>query len=212
MRNDAQESPYRGDDSSPAHSSSLSFVGDAISRDTTWPVGVKLGLFIVASILILNASVTLWATTTSPVRDGIGTLHAGDCSRLSKASTGLQILVNVIATMLLGVGSYCMQCLTSPTREDISREHKAKRWLDIGIMSFRNLRKMTLRRISLFSLLGLSVLPIHLLYVAFPFSDPRNYYKPLLAIVLTGWDRSNAAMFMTLEYVSLSVLCRILPV
>ena len=57
-----------------------------------------------------------------------------------------------------------MQCLCSPSREDIDRAHSVKNWLDIGVPSFRNLRQIPKRRQLLWFGLALSSLPLHLFY------------------------------------------------
>ncbi|KAH7392189.1 hypothetical protein DE146DRAFT_661877 [Phaeosphaeria sp. MPI-PUGE-AT-0046c] len=57
-----------------------------------------------------------------------------------------------------------MQCMTAPTRGEVDRAHAARRWLDIGVPSFRNLRRIGRDRLVLWLLLGLSSLPLHLLY------------------------------------------------
>ena len=56
-----------------------------------------------------------------------------------------------------------MQCLTAPTRTDIDEAHAKGRRLDIGILSVRNLGSIGVKRVLLWSLLGLSSVPLHLL-------------------------------------------------
>lgn len=57
-----------------------------------------------------------------------------------------------------------MQCLPSPTRTDINRAHVCGDWVDVGVVSMRNLRRINWRRTVLWWVLALSSLPIHLLY------------------------------------------------
>ena len=57
-----------------------------------------------------------------------------------------------------------MQCLSSPTRQDIDKAHAQLNWLDIGIPSIRNLRRITGKRIIFWWLLAISSLPLHLIY------------------------------------------------
>lgn len=47
-------------------------------------------------------------------------------------------------------------CLTPPSREEIDREHARGRWVDIGAMSFRNLRVVSKKRLILLLMLGLT--------------------------------------------------------
>jgi hypothetical protein len=70
----------------------------------------------------------------------------------------------------LSAGNYCMQCFSSPTREEINRAHREGIWLDIGVPGIRNLNTISLARVLLWSLLGLSGIPLHLLYNGVVFS------------------------------------------
>jgi hypothetical protein len=56
-----------------------------------------------------------------------------------------------------------MQCLTSPTRSEVDSQHANKRWLEIGVLSMRNLQTIDRRRVWLWLLLGASVLPVSLM-------------------------------------------------
>ena len=46
---------------------------------------------------------------------------------------------------------------------DIDQAHKLRKWLDIGVQSYRNLTFIPFSRAALWLLLGLSSWPIHLL-------------------------------------------------
>ena len=63
-----------------------------------------------------------------------------------------------------------MQCLSSPTRNEIDKAHSQGIWLDIGVPSVRNLRKLSTTRIILWWLLAISSIPLHLLYNSAVFS------------------------------------------
>ena len=75
-----------------------------------------------------------------------------------------------------------MQCLTSPTRDEIDKAHARYDWLDIGILSLRNLRRISWDRIGLWWLLAFSSIPIHLLYNSAVFSTlARQDYEVYVA-------------------------------
>ena len=57
-----------------------------------------------------------------------------------------------------------MQILTAPTGGEIDLAHAAGRWLDIGVLSMRNLRWISRERMCIWILLGLTSLPLHLVY------------------------------------------------
>ena len=46
-----------------------------------------------------------------------------------------------------------MQCLSSPTRDEIKKAHSKGVWLDIGVLSVRNLRRLSKARVTLWWLL-----------------------------------------------------------
>lgn len=64
-----------------------------------------------------------------------------------------------------------MQCLSSPTRSEIDKAHGQGVWLDVGVPSVRNLRRLSTTRIVLWWLLAVSSVPLHLLYNSAVFSS-----------------------------------------
>lgn len=63
-----------------------------------------------------------------------------------------------------------MQCLSAPTRSEVDKAHSQGIWLDIGVPSVRNLRRLSTPRIVLWWLLAISSIPLHLLYNSAVFS------------------------------------------
>ncbi|KAJ5170164.1 uncharacterized protein N7500_002947 [Penicillium coprophilum] len=108
----------------------------------------------VANIVLL---VCVWVYFPPDSR-GIGTLRMSDCSEISSINSGIHVILNVISSLFLGAGSYCMQILVSPSRREMDGAHAQGVSLDIGIQSFRNLRWIKRRRI--FHWLGLGILSI----------------------------------------------------
>lgn len=93
-------------------------------------------------------------------------LHEGNCDQVAKLNTGIHVLINAFSTVLLSSSNYCMQCLSAPTREEVDKAHQQRKWLDVGVMSVRNLTRIETRRVVLWWMLGISSLPLHLLYVS----------------------------------------------
>jgi hypothetical protein len=156
------------------HTPAVSFTKDDSGKSGRWAwfrrcrtrfSGWRFGVlnFAIWTLLVgsLNLAITIWGTIASNENQGL--LRAGDCDQIKRVNTGIHLLINVFSTVLLGGSNYCMQCLSAPTRKEIDRAHAAGTWLDIGIPSFRNLRCIRRRRVALWSLLGLSSLPLHLL-------------------------------------------------
>ncbi|KAF6807497.1 hypothetical protein CSOJ01_08150 [Colletotrichum sojae] len=113
---------------------------------------------------LLNLSFILWATANTTIRDGIGTISDHSCASSKAWNTSIHLVINIISTTLFSGSNYCMQCLMAPTRSEIDRAHAEKRWLDVGVPSVRNLRRMPMRRKLLWLLLSGSSFPLHLLY------------------------------------------------
>lgn len=60
--------------------------------------------------------------------------------------------------------NYAMQCATAPTRQECDRAHARGDWLDVGILSIRNLFRIGWQHEVIWALIALSSVPIHLLY------------------------------------------------
>jgi uncharacterized protein DUF6536 len=94
-----------------------------------------------------------------------GTISQGSCSSIRNLDSLAHLAINIMSTILLGASTYCMQIIVSPTRVDVDRAHQARRWFDIGVPSWRNLGMIPHYRRCFWLLLGLSSMPLHLLYV-----------------------------------------------
>ncbi|KAF3046889.1 hypothetical protein E8E12_005587 [Didymella heteroderae] len=127
-----------------------------------WRFGASLGFLTCLSVLILNLSLTIWATTRSNSNNGH--IFQGSCAAAKRYNMGLHLVINVLSTLLLGASNYSMQCLSAPTRGVLDRAHRKGKWLDVGVQSFRNLKWSMKWKKAVWTLLGLSSLPIHLLY------------------------------------------------
>jgi hypothetical protein len=134
-------------------------------KQKRWLSGWRFGTIncaVSASIVfIINLVVTIWGSRHN--KAGGNVLYEGDCNRVDRLNTELHLLINLLSTVLLSASNYSMQCLSAPTRKDIDKAHGARIWLDIGVPSIHNLRRISKKRALLWALLGLSSLPLHLL-------------------------------------------------
>lgn len=64
-----------------------------------------------------------------------------------------------------------MQCLAAPTRKDIDNAHSQNAWMDIGVLSIRNISRIAWPKKILWSCLFASSIPLHLLYNSVVFSS-----------------------------------------
>ncbi|XMA11573.1 hypothetical protein WAI453_004364 [Rhynchosporium graminicola] len=129
-----------------------------------WHLGAVYCCVFVAASLFLNLTVTIWASKKFGLSAGIGTIHRDACPVIKKIGLWVHIAINILSTILLGASNYCMQCLCSPTRKEVDKAHACNTWLDIGIQSFRNLRKVRRSRAILWLLLAVSSIPLHLMF------------------------------------------------
>ena len=140
---------------------------DSHPSGSKWFEGWRLGdvycAAVVAASLVLNVTVTIWASKTFGLSGGIGTIHRDTCPSIKHIGLWVHVAINVISTILLGASNYCMQCLCSPTRREVDKAHENNTWLDIGIQSFRNLMKIRKVRVVFWVLLAVSSIPLHLM-------------------------------------------------
>lgn len=62
----------------------------------------------------------------------------------------IDLAINVLSSLLLGTSNYASQILCAPSRNDLNREHSRGRWLDVGVSSIRNLRRLPVWHAAIF--------------------------------------------------------------
>lgn len=122
------------------------------ARFPSWRSGIA-GFSILAVItLILNISALIW--TATHLDDGhYATIVMGSYERISTLSARIHLGINILSTMLLAGSNYCMQCLMSPTRKDVDKAHARGTYLNIGILSWRNVMACSKKRLCISALL-----------------------------------------------------------
>ena len=154
--------------------------------------GVLCCAMVAAVVLIINLTLMIWAVISSEIHNGLGTLQNGGCKKTATLTFWAHLAINVLSTLLLGASNYSMQCLSSPTRCEIDKTHGKGIWLDIGVPSVRNLRHLSTVRVTLWWLLAISSIPLHLLYNSAVFSTScTNMYD----IFLVSSEFSSGAPF-----------------
>ncbi|KAL4914503.1 hypothetical protein BDW62DRAFT_204519 [Aspergillus aurantiobrunneus] len=177
----------------PDHPRSLSLAG-MLSKRTTM-LRIQMGL--AASVAVLNMVVWVWATATHDIdRRGVGTFFTGDCGSATTISSAAHLLLNGLSTLFLGAGNYCMQILAAPSRADVDVAHAQGDWLEIGVLSFRNLTKFPSRRVALWIGLGVISTVLHLVWNSTLFASvPFTIFDGAIATSDFLWatDRWNAS-------------------
>lgn len=96
--------------------------------------------------------------------NGIADLIQDGQMAIEQWNTVFHVFINALSTLLLAGSNYTMQVLSSPTRPEIDGAHSKGEWLDIGVLSPRNLRLISRKRAALCMALALSSVPLHLWY------------------------------------------------
>lgn len=130
-------------------------------------IALGLGALTTSLVLICNIMLLWYATRQHKIYgynySDVGIVQQGDCDAVQRFSNISHIIINILSTLLLGASNFAMQCLVSPTRNDIDKAHLKGIWLDIGIPSIKNLRHISVPRLYIWLLLGLSSIPLHLM-------------------------------------------------
>jgi hypothetical protein len=134
------------------------------SRFNGWQWGVLTGSIVSALVLVMNCVfVLVGALTGQGYDEGIATIFTGNADDVSRMSTLLHIVINVLSTLLLSASNYAMQVLTAPTRDQCLEAHRQGNFLNVGILSLRNIKSISLRSKLLYFALAISSIPLHLL-------------------------------------------------
>lgn len=163
-----------------------------------WITGVVIcacGTFIILSLNIILTVIAAAIFYSKPQeQESISALlYQGKCSVSKNWARGLHFLINVLSTLMLAASNFCMQCLSSPSRDEVDIAHAQGKWLDVGVPSLKNLTSIGVKQRMLWFALLVTSLPIHLLFVrSILYSSSSN------DLVLTMQDRYNSAIFSSL--------------
>lgn len=131
-----------------------------------WRKTALINIVIVLLVLCLNIGIYAYGKHHFKIRpDGQGSLLQGDCKVINRYKLGGHAVINVLSTLLLGSSNFAMQVLVAPTRQEVDHAHKTHNFLDIGVQSVRNIFHIDTRRTTLWLMLGLTAVPLHLLCV-----------------------------------------------
>ncbi|KAH7372286.1 hypothetical protein BKA66DRAFT_534379 [Pyrenochaeta sp. MPI-SDFR-AT-0127] len=138
------------------------------SRFYGWRMGVLFGSCASAFVLCCNIGLAIAGAVRNSGydKDGIADLMEEGEDIIERWNAVLHIFVNALSTILLAGSNYTMQVLSSPTRSEIDKAHEKGEWLDIGILSPRNLKFISRKRAALCIILATSSIPLHLFYNA----------------------------------------------
>jgi hypothetical protein len=133
------------------------------SRFHGWRMGVLIGCCWSTFVLLCNIAIITTGAVKGYNSNGIADVIVGDETSISHWNTAFHVFINALSTILLSATNYTMQVLSSPTREDIDKAHAKNTWLEVGILSPRNMRTLPRKRVWLCLSLSLSSIPLHFL-------------------------------------------------
>ncbi|THZ18260.1 hypothetical protein D6C91_05577, partial [Aureobasidium pullulans] len=179
----------------PIHPSALDSLPERKSWfKSGWRVGATSAAALATLSLILNLTATVFISKHSRFTAGISSIYTGNCKMVEKYDTWIHLAINVVSTALLSGSNYCMQVLCAPNRKEVDDAHARKRQMDIGVPSLRNLTLIRKEKLLLWCLLGLSSLPLHLMYNSMFFgslstNDYNIYYVTEDFLTGAAYDR-----------------------
>ena len=88
-----------------------------------WRGTVAAGVIATVSTLLINLVLLVWALALGVNHWGIATLFEGSCVEMKRISTWFHVAINILSTLLLRASNNAMQCLLSPTREEVDKAH-----------------------------------------------------------------------------------------
>lgn len=93
-----------------------------------WIAGVLICGVGATIVLLLNKILTVVAVSiayskTENLNLNSTLLYRDKCSTSKNWRRGLHAVINVLSTIVLAASNYCMQCLCSPSRENVDNAH-----------------------------------------------------------------------------------------
>jgi hypothetical protein len=135
----------------------------ASTRFTGWRGGVLACVLLVACCVLIEIALLVVAVKLNSPQNGLGTMYHGSCARVENLSNYLLIPLNALGTITLSSSNYVMQILNAPDRQEIEKAHQSACFLNVGISSPSNLGHISRLKRTLYGLLALSTVPIHLM-------------------------------------------------
>lgn len=134
-----------------------------------WQASSKIALSCATLVLVANVAMTVAIVAGGHnMMEGVYMVYWGSCKSTETRDTWVHLALNLVATILLASSNYCMQLLSSPSRSEVDKAHAKRKWLDIGIPSVRNLSSLRKKKVILWWILGISSIPLHLVYLLSP--------------------------------------------
>lgn len=92
-------------------------------------------------VVALNVGLTIWVFVDKDVHidgRGVGTFTFDHCTTITRINSAVHVALNIVSSLFLAAGNYCMQILVAPSRLAIERAGEKGRSLEIGVPSPTN--------------------------------------------------------------------------
>ncbi|OQE15658.1 hypothetical protein PENSTE_c027G08766 [Penicillium steckii] len=150
------EQPRQEDGNSKPRSLSRIFEGWRLQISVSTAAATVILSINITSLLIIRAKFPL-------VHDSVS-FYTGSCQVAGRLAIAAHFIINIMSTILQTASNFSMQCLNSPTREEVDVAHSKSIWLDIGTPSVRNIFRGSKAKGALWMLLALSSFPLHMIW------------------------------------------------
>jgi hypothetical protein len=78
------------------------------TKGGSWKSTLYLGSIASLTVLLFNTSFAAWAASSHAVSDDTSVLFEGECRKARNINTGFHLVINILATLVLGASSYGM--------------------------------------------------------------------------------------------------------
>jgi hypothetical protein len=93
-------------------------------------------------VLMVGFVCVVVAISRAPLDAGRSAFFMGSCATARGIDWGVHAVISVFVVVLVAGANYAFQVIGSPTREEVMAAHLGREWADIGIPSFRNIRRI----------------------------------------------------------------------
>ncbi|KAI2623775.1 hypothetical protein GGS21DRAFT_541348 [Xylaria nigripes] len=149
---------------------------------TGWRGGVAYNILLAFLILVVDIVYLVMGATRTKGFSAQLAIYSGNCSTATRIKIGTSAAINVFGIVLLAGANYIFQVLISPTRDEISKAHDRKRWLDIGVPSLRNVAFISRPRAILGVIVLIIAIAMHVIYNAITVFTPSTQNECVLNV------------------------------
>ncbi|KAK4248787.1 hypothetical protein C7999DRAFT_13309 [Corynascus novoguineensis] len=148
-------------------------------RRRGWRAGITMNLLAMFVVLVTGFVCLIVAISgVSLEEEGRSVVFAGACGTARAMDWGLHAIINVFVVVMVAGANYTFQILSSPTRDEVGAAHWRRDWLNIGVPSLRNLKRIERSRALLAVVVLATALFTPLMYNAVVFvSQTAPNYK-----------------------------------